>query len=82
MIVKPLAEEVVLSASETDVDLASVVRVVNTTNTAATITIKDGSNTVASLTLTGGEVLNIQKTPSHTLIATGTVKAVKIAHTN
>jgi hypothetical protein len=81
MIVKPLAEEVTLTA-ETDVGLASVVRVVNTTNTASTVTIKDGATTVASLTLTGGEVLNIQKTPSHKLIATGTVKAVKIAHTN
>ena len=80
MIVKPLSQETNL-ASETDVELASVVRIVNT-GSATTVTIKDGAATVATLTVAAGEVLNVQKTPSHTLLATASVKAVKIAHTN
>lgn len=80
MIVKPLSQETTL-ASATDVELASVVRIVNT-GSATTVTIKDGATTVASLTVAAGEVVNIQKTPSHTLLATASVKAVKIAHTN
>ena len=80
MIVKPLSQETSL-VSATDVELASVVRVVNT-GVATTVTIKDGDTTVATLTVAAGEVLNIQKTPSHTLLATASVKALKIAHTN
>ena len=80
MIVKPLSQETSL-VSATDVELASVVRVVNT-GSATTVTIKDGATTVATLTVAAGEVVNIQKTPSHTLLATASVKAVKIAHTN
>ena len=79
MIVKPLSQETSL-VSATDVELASVVRVVNT-GVATTVTIKDGDTTVATLTVAAGEVLNIQKTPSHTLLATASVKALKIAHT-
>lgn len=81
MIVKPLTEEITLAA-ENDVNLASVVRVVNTSTSTAKVTITDGAATVASLTLTAGEVVNIQKSPTHKLVATGDVKAVKIAHTN
>jgi len=80
MLVKPMTEEVSL-ATETDVDKASVVRVVNT-GAATLVTVKDGATTVASLTLTQGEVLHLQKTPTHKLVATASVKAVKVAHAN
>lgn len=80
MIVKPLSEETSL-ASATDVEKASVVRLVNT-GTPTVVTIKNGATTVASLTLTQGEVIHIQKSPSHTLTAVAAVKAVKVAHTS
>jgi hypothetical protein len=80
MLVKPLSEETTL-ASATDVDNASVVRLVNT-GAATTVTIKDGATTVASLTLTQGEVIHLQKSPTQTLSAVAAVKAVKVAHTN
>lgn len=81
MIVKPLSTETTL-ASATNVSAASVVRLVNTGAGNATVTIADGATTVASLTLVAGEVVNIQKSPSHTLLADEFVKAVKVAHTN
>ena len=80
MIVKPLSQETTL-ATATNVNLAVVVRLVNT-GAATTVTVKDGDTTVASLTVAEGEVVNVQKSPTHTLSATNAVKAVKIAHTN
>ena len=80
MIVKPLAEETDL-ATATTVQNATVVRLVNT-GSSVVVTVKDGSATVASLTLTQGEVLNIQKAPTQSLVATEDVLAVKVAHTN
>jgi hypothetical protein len=80
MIVKPLSEETTL-ATATDVQHATVVRLVNT-GSSTVVTVKDGSATVASLTLTENEVLNIQKTPTQTLVANADVLAVKVAHTN
>jgi hypothetical protein len=80
MIVKPLAEETNLAAA-TDVENASVVRLVNT-GSSTVVTIKDGATTVASLTLAQGEVIHIQKSPNQTLSAVAAVKAVKVAHTN
>lgn len=80
MLVKPMNEEVSL-ATATDVDAASVVRVVNT-GSATLVTVKDGASTVASLTLAEGEVLHLQKAPTHKLVATASVKAVKVAHAN
>lgn len=81
MLVKLLSEETNL-ASDTDVDGASVVRLVNTDTTAKLVTVKDGASVVASLTLTAGEVLHLQKGTAHTLSATDKVKAVKVAHAN
>jgi len=82
MLVKPLSVETELSGA-TDVDGASVVRVVNTDTSARVVTIKDGATTVASLTLTAGEVLHLQKNSTHTLVSTtDKVKAVKVAHAN
>lgn len=82
MIVKPLSVEIELSTSNgNDVENASVVRLVNT-GTATVVTIKDGATTVASLTLAQGEVIHVQKSPTHTLSAVAAVKAVKVAHTN
>lgn len=81
MLVKPLAEETDL-ASDTDVNGASVVRLVNTDTTSNLVTVKDGSSTVASLTLAAGEVVHLQKSSAHKLSATDKVKAVKVAHAN
>lgn len=85
MIVKPLSKETTLE-SATNVSSASVVRLVNTGAGNALVTIADEAGShedpVASLTLVAGEVVNIQKAPSHTLLATASVKAVKVAHTN
>lgn len=54
------------------------------TNTAslALVTIKNGSTVVASLTLVEGEVVQVEKAPSPTLVASDAVKVVKIAYTN
>ena len=80
MLVKPLSEETDL-ATATDVDKATVVRLVNT-GSSTVVTIKNGTSTVASLTLTEGEVLHLQKGATQTLSAVSAVKAVKVAHTN
>lgn len=81
MLVKLLAQETDL-ASATTVNGALVVRLINTDTTSKLVTVKDGSSTVASLTLAPGEVVHLQKSSTHTLSATDTVKAVKVAHAN
>lgn len=68
-------------ATATDVSLAAVVRLVNTGATTL-VTVKDGDTIVASFHVAAGEVVNVQKSPTQTLIATASVKAVKIAYTN
>lgn len=84
MTVKVLAEEVTLSATATDLDAATAVRVVNTGNAASKVTITNASGvTVGSTTVASGESLLLQKPSAHKLsVASGTVVAVKVAHTN
>lgn len=80
MIIKPLAQEVNL-ASATDVDSATLVRLLNT-GTATLVTVADGATTVATFTINQNEVVAVQKEPTHTLAAVTAVKAVKVGFTN
>jgi hypothetical protein len=83
MIIKPLASEIALSGTATDVGLASVVRVINTGTTAAgLVTILNGVTTVATVTLAANESAIIEKDPTETLTGAATLRAVKVAYTN
>ncbi len=83
MTIKPLASEVNLSATPSDLGLASVVRILNTGTTAAgLVTIANGATTVATVTLAANESQIIEKDPTDTLTGAATLKAVKVAYTN
>jgi hypothetical protein len=84
MAVKVLAEEVTLNASGSTVDSATVVRVVNTGNSASKVVIKDADDTtVGSITVTSGEAILLEKSATSSLsVASGTVVAVKVAYSN
>lgn len=84
MTVKPLSMEIDLDSEGSDVSGAVLVRSVNTTSSAKTVTVtnSDGDD-VASLTLAPGESLSIQKASSDTLsCASSGVKVVKVAFSN
>ena len=83
MLVKLMGTESSLDPTTgSDVDLATVVRVMNSSASAQVVTVKDGGSTVGTITLAAGEALHLQKTASHTLLANSSVKAVKVAHAN
>ena len=84
MTVKVLAVEVTLSETANDLGKASAVRLVNTAETTAKVTVTNVSGvTVGSLTLAAAESLTLQKSPEQKLSdASGSVVAVKVAHTN
>lgn len=79
MLIKVLASETTLT-SATNVDTATVVRVLNT-GSAATVTRKDSDgNTIGTLTLAANEVAYLEKEPSDTLEGGAAFKVVKIAY--
>jgi len=83
-VVKFLGEQVTLSATPSNVNSASVVRVINTnTSAVANVTIRSSSNAVIS-TFTLGASYGVEyaiKQPTDTIEATGgTVYAVSVAY--
>jgi len=79
MTLKVLAAETTLTAA-TNVDLATVVRVLNT-STAAVVTRKDvDSATIGTFTMTANEVAYVEKEPTDTLEGGAAFKAVKVAY--
>jgi hypothetical protein len=81
MIVKLLAAETNLT-SATNVNSATLVRVLNT-GSAGVVTRKDsGGNTIGTVTLAANEVAYLDKEPSDTLEGGSGFKAVKIAYSN
>ena len=83
--VKFKASEIALTSAN-NVNLASVVRLLNSnTTTASTITIANSGGTIATFTLnfagTDGSEMYLVKEPTDTLAATnGTVKAASVAY--
>lgn len=84
MIIKPLAQEVALSTSVgSDIDLATVVRVINNSESAGTVTIKSGASVFATIMVAANAEIVIEKDPTQTLIGSATtLRAVKIAYSN
>ena len=81
MALKVLAAETTLTAA-TNVDSATVVRVLNT-GTAAVVTRKDsGGATIGSFTMVANEVAYVEKEPTDTLEGGVAFKAVKVAYSN
>lgn len=79
MLIKVLAAETTLT-SATNVDTATVVRVINT-STAALVTRKDSTGaTIGSFTMAANEVAYVEKEPTDTLEGGAAFKAVKIAY--
>jgi hypothetical protein len=79
MTLKVLAAETTLTAA-TNVDLATVVRVLNT-STAAVVTRKDvDSATIGTFTMAANEVAYVEKEPTDTLEGGAAFKAVKVAY--
>jgi hypothetical protein len=85
MIIKPLAQEVALTTTGpgSNIDLATVVRIVNNSATAGTITIQNAGVTVASMLIPGNQDVLVEKEPANTIFGTATtLRAVKVAFTN
>jgi len=81
MALKVLATETTLT-SATNVSLATVVRVINT-STAALVTRKDIDGvTVGSFTMAANEIAFVEKDPTDTLEGGAGFKAVKVAYSN
>lgn len=79
MLIKVLAAETTLT-SATNVDTATVVRVLNT-STAALVTRKDSAGTtIGSFTMAANEVAYVEKDPTDTLEGGAAFKAVKVAY--
>lgn len=79
MLIKVLAAETTLT-SATNVDTATVVRVLNT-STAALVTRKDSTGaTIGSFTMAPNEVAYVEKDPTDTLEGGAAFKAVKVAY--
>ena len=79
MALKVLAAETTLTAA-TNVDSATVVRVLNT-STAAVVTRKDSAGaTIGSFTLAANQVEYVEKEPTDTLEGGAAFKAVKVAY--
>ena len=84
MIIKPLAQEVALSTSVgSTIELATVVRIINNSETAGTVTIQTGANVFATIMVAANSDIVIEKDPTQTLIGSATtLRAVKIAYSN
>jgi hypothetical protein len=81
MALKVLAAETTLTAA-TNVNTATVVRVINT-STAAVVTRKDSAGaTIGSFTMAANEVVYVEKEPTDTLEGGAAFKAVKVAYSN
>jgi hypothetical protein len=81
-VLKPLNQEITLSATANTVSSGGIVRLVETGGTAASlITVKDlGGNTIGSITIAKGGELYLRKSRTDTLTSSaGTVVAVSIA---
>lgn len=79
MALKVLAAETTLTAA-TNVDSATVVRVLNT-STAAVVTRKDSTGaTIGTFTMAANEVAYVEKEPTDTLEGGAAFKAVKVAY--
>lgn len=76
-----MAAETTLTAA-TNVGLASVVRILNT-STAATVTRKNSAgDTIGTVTIAANEIAYLEKEPTDTLEGGAAFKAVKIAYAN
>lgn len=84
MIIKPLAQEVALSATVADnISLATVVRIINNSGSADTVTIKTGATTFATIMVAANQEIIIEKDATQTLLGSATtLRAVKIAYSN
>lgn len=81
MALKVLAAETTLTAA-TNVNTATVVRVINT-GIQAVVTRKDSDGaTIGSFTMVANEVAYVEKEPTDTLEGGSAFKAVKIAYSN
>jgi hypothetical protein len=81
MALKVLAAETTLTAA-TNVNTATVVRVINT-STAAVVTRRDSDGaTIGSFTMAENEVAYVEKEPTDTLEGGAAFKAVKVAYSN
>ena len=81
MALKVLAAETTLTAA-TNVNTATVVRVINT-STAAVVTRKDSAGaTIGSFTMAANEVVYVEKEPTDNLEGGAAFKAVKVAYSN
>ena len=81
MALKVLAAETTLTAA-TNVNTATVVRVINT-STAAVVTRKDSAGaTIGSFTMAANEVVYVEKEPTDTLEGGAAYIAVKVAYSN
>lgn len=80
MQIKPLATETTLT-SATNVGLATLVRLINT-STLATVTLAEGGSTLATFSLAANESIIVEKEPTNTLAGGASIRAVKIAFTN
>ena len=81
MALKVLAAETTLTAA-TNVNTATVVRVINT-STAAVVTRKDSAGaTIGSFTMAANEVAYVEKDATDTLEGGAAFKAVKVAYSN
>lgn len=65
-------------ASATSVGKASLVRVYNSGGSALLVTEKNGAATVGTVTIAGGSVEFINKTPAHTLEGGAALKVVHV----
>jgi len=69
-------------ATDTNVNFATLVRVVNNKTSIQLITIKDaGGSTKGTFTMTAGSVELVEKTATDTLLGAATSLAVKVAFT-
>lgn len=81
MTLKVLAAETTLTAA-TNVSLATVVRIINTSS-AALVTRKDSDGaTIGSFTMGANEIAFVEKEPTDTLEGGAAFKAVKVAYSN
>lgn len=79
MLIKVLGSQIDLT-SATNVDTATVVRVLNT-GSAALVTRKDsGGTTIGTVTLAANEIAYLEKEPTDTLEGGVAFKVVKIAY--
>ena len=81
MLIKLQGSETNLT-SATSVGNASLVRVYNSGGTALLVTQKNGSDVVGTVTVAGGGVEYIVKTPAHTLEGGAALKAVHVGFAN